>query len=595
MAVVELGVRSVDGRSERVSNQLAAATGTPIRLAPIVGADIAPEPYRSAMWLTALSLVVLAGGLANGATLFLVRNARRRREIHIRAALGATRARLLSQLFVESAIVAIAATGVALLLALWFDELVRRVLFPTLVERIGATRIVMVAALTGGLCTLVVGFFSSALHVPTHVTSEELGGRRRLWRRSTIQRELLIVQSTIAVVLMIGAGMFAQSYIRTASERHESRLDDVFVVTFDDGAGSVPNQDQLLASAVDRVRTIPGVDAATLFATLPYGRGIRVPPISVPGVGEPRVDGRLPFMIESTPESFDILQIDIVRGRPLTAQDDRGVPVVVVSETMARAVWPGQDAIGRCIRIGFDPQVTAGRSTGPSMPPDSAPCREVVGIARDWQRETRAGTRRHMHYYVPLAQGLHAPPGMVPWPMSEGLLIRRQADVDVSADDIRLAVTNGRRDLPFVSVASYATLERPRLAHWVTGMQLLAIFGAIALVTAVLGLYAAFAHSIAERRRELAIRMAVGASRHDVLTMILREGIGLAGRGAINGIVVAILAGWAARSVIAGLASPGVVVVATSLAIALGGAIAATWLPARAASKADPGELLRVD
>jgi putative ABC transport system permease protein len=580
MAVVELGVR-VDGNNrESASTQLAAASGTSIVLALIVGADITPEPYRIAMWLTALSLVVLTAALANGATLFLVRNARRRREIHIRAALGATRGRLFRQLFVESAIVAIGATGVALLLALWFDEVVRRVLFPTLVERVGVNRLVIVAALIGGLCTFVVGLVSSALQLPAQVSSEDLAGRRRLWRRSTVQRELLIFQSTLAVLLMTGAGMFAQSYVRIATEHHESRLGDVLMVSFDDGPGAVRDQYQLFAAAVDRLRTIPGVEAATIFGVLPFGTGIYRAAITVPGVGEPRVNGQLPSLIPLTPEAFDILRIDIVQGRRLTAQDDRGAPVVVVSETMASAIWPGTNAIGKCIRIGW--------------PFDPAPCREVVGIARDWRRE-RAEGRRDIHYYVPFAQGLAAPDGLMPASIAEGVLIRQRPFVGLSVDDIRLAVTNGRTDLPFVSVASYASLEAPRLAHWVTGMQLLAIFGALALATAALGLYAAFAHAVAERRREIAVRLAVGASRQSIVRMILLEGTALAGRGAISGIIVATLAGWVARSLIVGLSSPGLLVSAISMSLVLGGAVAATWLPARAASKADPGELLRVD
>ena len=159
-----------------MSSQLAAATGTPVILAPLIGADFAPDSYRIAMWLTAVSLVVLAAGLANGATLFLVRGARRRRENSIRAAMGATRGRLVRQLLVESAIVAIGATGVALLLGFWFDELVRRVLFPTLVERAGVNAVVIVAALIGGASTLVVGVVAGALQLPVEVT---FGGSRR--------------------------------------------------------------------------------------------------------------------------------------------------------------------------------------------------------------------------------------------------------------------------------------------------------------------------------------------------------------------------------------------------------------------------------
>ncbi len=597
MAVVELGVRiarrdSVNG----VSSQLAAATGTAVILAPLIGADFAPDSYRIAMWLTAVSLVVLAAGLANGATLFLVRGARRRRENNIRAAMGATRARLVRQLLVESAIVAIVATGIALLLGFWFDELVRRVLFPTLVERAGVNAVVIVAALIGGASTLVVGVVAGALQLPAAVNSEDLAGRPRIWRRSNIQRELLIVQTTLSVLLITGAGMFAQSYRKMAGENHESRLADVLIVSFDDGPGSVRDQDQLLTDALDRLRKVAGVRSATVFAVLPFGRGIHRPPISVPGVGEPRLDGETPFMVESTPELFDILRIDVVQGRRFTAEDDRGTPVAIVSETMARAVWPGTTAIGKCLRIGFDPSFEPGISKGPPVPPATAPCREVVGIARDWRRASSRGRgeRRYMHYYVPFSQMLSLPPWMMQGPRAEGLLVT-QADVEASTEQIRLAVTGGRTDLPFVDVQSYASLNGPRLSHWLIGTQLLLIFGALALATAALGLYAAFAHSVAERRHEIAVRLAVGASRQRVLLMMLFEGTAVAGRGAINGVVVATLVGWAAQSIIFDLSSPGLLVIAAAMSIVLTVAAVATWLPARTASRAEPCELLQRD
>ena len=249
MATVELGVRiGADQNAKVMSTQLAAATGTPVILWPLVGADVAPDPFRIAMWLTGVSLVVLAVGLANGATLFLVRSARRRRETSIRAAMGATRGRLFRQLLIESAIVAIGAMGVAILLGFWFDELVRRVLFPTLVERAGVNTVVIVAALIGGACTLVVGAVAGTLQLPVEITSEDLAGRRRLWRRSTVQHELLIFQTTLAVLMITGAGMFAQSYLMMAGKNHDSRLADVLIVSFDDGPGSRPDQDQLLTT-----------------------------------------------------------------------------------------------------------------------------------------------------------------------------------------------------------------------------------------------------------------------------------------------------------------------------------------------------------
>ena len=123
--------------------------------------------------------------------------------------------------------------------------------------------------------------------------------------------------------------------------------------------------------------------------------------------------------------------------------------------------------------------------------------------------------------------------------------------------------------MPFVDVQSYAALNGPRLHHWVIGTQLLLIFGALALATAALGMYAAFAHSVAERRQEIAVRLAVGASRQRVLLMMLLEGAMVAGRGAINGVVVATLVGWAAQSMIFGLSSPGLLVSAAAMSIVL--------------------------
>jgi putative ABC transport system permease protein len=196
---------------------------------------------------------------------------------------------------------------------------------------------------------------------------------------------------------------------------------------------------------------------------------------------------------------------------------------------------------------------------------------------------------------VPFAQAPSLPPWMMQGPRAEGLLVRKHTDVETLTEQIRLAVTRGRTDLPFVAVEPYAANEGPRLQHWVIGTQLLLLFGALALTTAAMGMYAAFAHSVAERRQELAVRLAVGASRQRVLAMMLREGVVVAGRGAINGVVVAALVGWAAQSMIFGLASPGLLVIAVAMAIVLLVAIVATWFPALTASRAEPNTLLRTD
>ena len=200
-----------------------------------------------------------------------------------------------------------------------------------------------------------------------------------------------------------------------------------------------------------------------------------------------------------------------------------------------------------------------------------------------------------MHYYVPFAQGLQAPPWMVPWAMANGILIRKQPAIDLSAQSIRSAVAGGRSDLPFLDVRPYSSLDRPRLAHWLIGTQLLLLFGALALLTTALGLYAAFAHAVTERRMEMAIRLAVGATRQRLLLMLVREGMMVTVKGAANGFIVATLVGWAARSMIFGLSSPGALVIAAVSSVVPITSVIGTWFPALAAVRVEPNALLKID
>ena len=593
----EIGVRlAADQSVDSATAQLSAATGARIVLMPIIGADVAPAPHQIAMWLGGVSLVVLLAGLVNAATLSLVRNARRHQETRIRATLGATRARLAIQVLIESGVIAMIATGVAVVVGFWLDEVVRRLLFPSLIEGTGMTRRVVISAAAGGACTLLVTFAAGILQLQAQFGSADLRRTPPTLRHWAVRRELLIAQTTLAVVLLAAAGMLGQRYYRERVSDQYARLDDVVVAEFVRGPGSMTagDQDELLTSAVDRVLTVPGVAAATVFFVLPY-YNVLAPPIVAPGRGEPRVHGELPFLIESTPELLDMLHVEVVRGRRFTAADGAGAPpVAIVSDAMARSVWPGVSALGKCIRIGIDPDWNPRTATGPPAPPASAPCRAIVGIARDWQppSESPPGARRIAHYYVPFAQGLPRPPRMA-LPRVSGLVLRHELGIDLSGDGVRRAVAGGRNDLPPIEVRPLAALQGPRLEHWVMGMKLLLLFGALALATAAVGIHAAFAQAVAQRRHEVAVRLAVGASRRDVLLMVFREGAVIAARGTVAGVLVTFLAGWFARSMIVGLESPGPTVIALTGALVLFAAMIATWIPAFTASRAEPGLLLR--
>ena len=366
-----------------------------------------------------MSILVLIIGLANAATLLLVRGTRQKREAAIRTALGATRGRLFAQVLAEAAILAVISTAGALALASWLGEVVRRVLLAGVIEHEVFTLRTIVVAVAAGLGALALAASVGVAQMPRHVRAGDLSGASYGARRSRAYPVLLLVQTTLSVVLMAGAGLFGRSLYNLRAQDFGMRLSDVVLVGFEPGPNPVAGQAELFRAALERIRQMPGVDGATEIQTMPFA-GHHVPPIGVPGMAEPpSVNGQLPFLIAATPEFLRILGIDIVQGRAFTGDDERGAPVVIVNQTMARTVWPGESALGKCIRIGFDPSFDPFTATGPPGPPTSVPCREVVGVSRDVRQRSvvpGGGEDRLMQYFVPLSQ--------VPGPPAA--LVRRQ-------------------------------------------------------------------------------------------------------------------------------------------------------------------------
>jgi hypothetical protein len=345
----------------------------------------------------------------------------------------------------------------------------------------------------------------------------------------------------------------------------------------------VTDASELFTAARPRIHALPGVERVTTINGLPFA-GHVIPPIGVPGRAEPpNVDGQLPFLIPATPDLFEILDIRITQGRGITAADERGPLVVVVNDTMARTVWPGESALGKCIRIGFDPSFDPFTAAGPPGPPTTVPCREVVGVAHDVRQRTvlpDGREERLMQYFVPFSQVPPPPAGVGdPGIHVRGLLVRASVDAAALVDPIRRLVTSGRTDLPFLRVRAYSELLDRQMRPWRQGTVLLSLFGALALGVAATGLYAAFAHVVHERRREMAIRIAIGAKPAGVLMMILREATVLAAAGIVCGSSIAVVGGRWVQSLLFGTAPSDPLVLGVSAAIMLGVAALATVVP----------------
>lgn len=576
--------------------QASAATNARVVLSPLGGADVSTVDRRVAYWLTGVSALVLVIGLANASTLLLVRASRRRRDFAIRAALGATRARLLTQACLEAVLVSIAATAVSLLLAQWFDAAVRQVLLPDVAPGAAAGRTTLIAAVCAGLLAAIATAIANASNLPRGLAAGGLdGGERQSGRRTAVQTGLLVVQTALSVLLLAGAGMFGRSLHNLLAQDFGIDMDNVVVVDIEPGPGSSARGD-LFDAALERVRAVPGVRAATTIGAIPFS-GFNVPPISVPGLAEPPGAGhQLPFLQAATPEFFDILGIRILDGRKFTRADDRGALVVIVNETMARSVWPGESAIGKCIRIGFDPNFDPETATGPPTPSAAVPCRQVVGVARDMRQRSLvpAGNEDHlMQYFVPFTQ-VPVPP-FVPNPDrgAWGLLLRVDADVAAVAPAVRKIVAGGRTDLPFIRIRPYSQLLDRQMRPWRLGTALLGLFSALALAVGAVGLYAAFSHAVAVRRREMAIRIAIGARPRGVIALVLGEALRLAGAGIAAGWIAAAIGGRWLQSLLYDTSRTDPLVLGSAAVLMLAVALVATLLPARAASRANPTSLLR--
>jgi predicted permease len=598
--VVSVTGRVAPGLEVAATEQASAAIERRVSLVSIAGGEIGANDRRVAYALAGVSLLVLIVGLANAGTLLLVRGRRRRREASIRAALGATRARLSVQIGLEAVMVAALATAGALALASWFGQAVRQLLLEGMIETDGLSRRTIAMALTGGVLTFAVATCVGVLQLPGSVRPFDLAGRTASWRRSRTHVALLLVQTTLSVTLVAGAGMFGRSLYNLMFQDFGMRLSDVVLVGLEGGPEPVRGQAEIFTAALQRIRAMPGVVAATPIRAIPFS-GFHVPPIGVPGMADsPNVGGQLPHLIAATPEFLDILGIDVTQGRRFTASDESSgaAPVVIVNETMARAVWPAASTIGKCIRLGFDPSFDPMTADGPPGPPMTVPCREIVGVARDVrQRSVMPGglEDRLMQYYVPFAQVPGPPAGIEPGPGIQGLLVRTAVPADRLVAPIRRAVVDGRTDLPFVQVRPYFDLLAQQMRPWRTATALLALFGALALIVSGVGLYAVFAHAISERRREMAIRIAIGARPGEVMAMILREAAVMASGGVLGGCLLVIVAGRGMQSMLVATApaEPLVLLAAGLLMIVV--AAMAVLIPARAATRADPSSLLRAE
>ena len=535
-------------------------------------------------------LVLLAGvgfvlliACANVANLLLARSAARRGEIAVRIALGAGRGRLVRQFLTESAILGLLGGGAGLLLALYGTE-VLVALKPQGIPRLDGVGVDgTVVAFTLGLSLLTGLLFGlvPALQLTRPGLVEELkeGGRgTQGGRRSARTRgALVLAQTALAVMLLAAAGLLLRSFLllQGVDPGFEKGQALVFRVSVPgsayDDARAVVFYDRLL----ERMRAIPGVQQAGAVMGRPMGGLGFGFSFEVDGWPE-ALPGQAPVMETrvATPDYFRAMGIPLLRGRAFTAADRAGSPqVVVLSESGVRKFFPNEDPMGKRIQLGW------------GLGEDRFAGGTVVGIVRD-VKHFGLDEEEEPEIYLPHAQT----------PMKSMDVVLRTAVAPTSVlSAVRREVAALDPNVPVFKVETLEEVVGQSVSQPRFYTLLLGIFAAVALALAGIGIFGVTAYGVAQRTRELGIRMALGATAGEVVGLVVRQGMRVAAAGVALGLVGALLATRALRSMLFGVGAGDPITLVGVTAFLAAVALLACWIPARRAARLDPMAALRSD
>lgn len=550
-------------------------------LVPLNGFERAAVPHtreRVALWLASVALVVLFIVCANVANLLLARAARRRREIAVRLALGVGKGRLLRQLLTESLLLALGGGAVGLLVARWGGDLLRSTLLPD-VRFVSGTldwRIVGVTALatllTGVLTGLAPALQSSRPALTAALKSGGEGGSPR----SRLRSGLLAAQACFSVMLLVGAGLFVRSLWRVVHTDIGYASRNVLVADVDLGLAGydVPAAQAFFDQALERMRVLPGVAQASLAINAPFWTMNSTRFRLTDRDSTPRHPNGGPYYNGVSPDYFGTLGMRIVRGRGFTAADRPGTAqVMVINQHLADFYWPGQDPLGRCVKVGDD----------------SLPCASVIGVVANARVNEIQESPRAM-YYVPLAQA-----GLRSLSRDRILFFRTAGPPAAMIPVLRKVFHEMAANLPAPNIRTLQSQIDPEIQPWRLGAVMFGVFGGLALLVAALGLYSVMSYTVAQRTHEFGIRSALGASPRNLIRSVLRDGLRVVAAGMLLGLGAA-LAGGRLLAPLLYQTSPRdpVILVAVTLILLLA-AVCAMVVPARRATRVDPLEALRSD
>jgi predicted permease len=567
-----------------------------LRMRDVMVRDVRPALL---ILLGAVGLVLLIA-CANVANLLLARAAGRQREIAIRAAIGAGRAQIIRQLLIESLLlssagalagVAVGVWGARALVALSPGGLPRADVLAN--APMGAALLDWrIVAFTGGIALftgILFGFAPALQLARTDLgsTLKEAGGRGSSNRRAARTRDVLVVvEVALALILLVGAALLIRTFVGLRDVTPGLQVQNILTMRTSLAGSQYATTRQvetLARSMLARIQALPGVQAAGLTLMMPTEGGADLP-FRIEGralKGNDLYHGDEQWRVIA-PGYFSSFEIPLLRGRVFSDRDTAGAaPVVVINAAMAKKYWPGQDAMGQ--------QITIGKGLGPEF---EDPTRQVVGIVGD-VRENGLDSDPPPVMYVPWYQMSDSLTKLGNSLIPAAWIVRTTAPTASLTGEIQKEFQAVDAQLPIAQVRSMEQVVSKSIAQQDFNMMLLTIFGVIALLLAAIGIYGLMSYSVAQATHDIGVRVALGADRRTILSLVVGRGMKLAGAGLAIGAVAAYGASRLLAKMLYGVkptdpASYAIVIAALGVI-----ALLACYIPARRAMRVDPIIALR--
>ena len=572
--------------------------------------------------LLGMTGIVLLIACLNLANMLLARGAARRKEFAIRMALGGGRMRLIRQLLTEGSILALAGGSIGMVLAVWSSDLLigsMSVLIPVTFFYAGPPVGALLVS-TILFCLISTLFFALGPALKLSKVDVLSGLKENSGDDAVVRRwkwmprnPLVVAQIALSLALLTCAGLFIRGALKAGAADLGFHADNTLVVEADASLGGYDEArgQSIYRHAADRLGTIPGVQAASIASTVPFGfitigrpvqrAGLRPPAGTKPSSAEQGLAFSATWNAVGS-DYFSVLGLSLVRGRGFTESESSspGAPLVaVVDEVLARKLWPDGNALGQSIQFADRDAVREAGDGGPAVGASSTINRQkdevktlqVVGVVPSI-RTSLFSKEQGGAIYVPFAQGYT---GNVTFHIRT--VANTQAAAAALIDTVRLIMLEAAPNVPVFKIRTFKQHMESSAELWITriGALLFSMFGGLALILAVVGLYGVKAYSVARRTREIGIRMALGAEPSEVQSMILREGLMMTMSGTGLGLLLAIGLGQLCGSLLFEVSPLDPLAFAVSTLVLFATTMVACWLPARKATRVNPLTALRAD